>query len=314
MKSATKVKAIFAVLALAVLLTPSGVGAQQTYTSLSTWQSAVTGSWLFTTSFQSFTQDTYFQTSAVNAGPFSLLQVGQDPVYGLFQNFIDVPPLQFADNSGVTNAALYTKYGVTTVTLTFSAPVYAWGANFYDAQSSELETMALTDTGDNLIADVPVTVDTGFFGFVVSTSDPVSQITFSSQIDNPNASVGQGFGLDSVTGAYVSGPTTALQSTQVATTASGLAYSRMTQTFNGSVTVTDVGTGSVAGPLQDVLTTLPSTVTLANASGSYQGNPFITFGNLGLAPGQSETATLQFSNPSNSTINASSQVYSGGFN
>jgi hypothetical protein len=164
MKSATKVKAIFAVLALAVLLTPSGVRAQQTYTSLSTWQSAVTGSWLFTTSFQSFTQDTYFQTSAVNAGPFSLLQVGQDPVYGLFQNFIDVPPLQFADNSGVTNAALYTKYGVTTVTLTFSAPVYAWGANFYDAQSSELETMALTDTGDNLIADVPVTVDTGFFG------------------------------------------------------------------------------------------------------------------------------------------------------
>ena len=54
----------------------------------------------------------------MNVGPFSLQQVGLDPVNGLFQNFIDVPPFQFADHDGNTNAAIFTKYGVTTVNLT----------------------------------------------------------------------------------------------------------------------------------------------------------------------------------------------------
>lgn len=92
--------------------------AQTTFTSLSAWQAAVADSWQFTTSFQNFTQDTYFETAAVNVGPFSLQQVGLDPVNGLFQNFIDVPPFQFADHDGNTNAAIFTKYGVMTVNLT----------------------------------------------------------------------------------------------------------------------------------------------------------------------------------------------------
>jgi hypothetical protein len=83
------------------------------YTSLSAWQAAVANNWQFSVNFQNFTQDTYFQTAPVNVGPFSLAQIGQNSVFGLFQNFIDVPPLQFADNSGVTNAAVFTKYGVT---------------------------------------------------------------------------------------------------------------------------------------------------------------------------------------------------------
>jgi len=83
--------------------------------------------------------------------------VGQDPCMGSFR----ISSMCRHFNSPIIAASprgSLHKVWVTTVTLTFSAPVYAWGANFYDAQSSELETMALTDTGDNLIADVPVTV------------------------------------------------------------------------------------------------------------------------------------------------------------
>jgi hypothetical protein len=175
------------------------------FTSLTAWQAAVSGSSQFSEDLQSFTQDTYFQTVAVNVGPFSLEQIGQDP-FGNLANFIDVPPLEFTDNSGVTNAAMYTKYGVVTVDMDFNSPVFAWGANFYDAQTSELENLVLTASGGGVIAAVPVTVDTGFFGFVISPTEGMSAITFESQIDNPNPTIGQGFGLENVVGAYVAPP------------------------------------------------------------------------------------------------------------
>jgi hypothetical protein len=178
----------------------------QTYTSLTDWQAAVGTSQQFSEDFSGFTQDTYFQTVAINAGPFSLAQIGQNP-FGNLANFIDVPPLQFTDNSGVANAALYTKSGVSTVLMTFNAPVIAWGANFYGAQSSELVNLVVNAPGGGVVATVPVTVDTGFFGFVISPTNGLSSIansiSFQSQIDNPDPTVGQGFGLENVVGAYV---------------------------------------------------------------------------------------------------------------
>ena len=178
-----------------------------TFTSLEAWQAAVKGSPQFSEDFSSFTKDTYFQTSTLNVGPFTFQQAGKYTVYGSIGNLIDFPPFQFSDNSGVTYADLYTKYGLITVNTNFTYPIYGWGANFYGAESAELETLVVNGSGGSVIATIPVTVDTGFFGFVISPSENITGITFESRIDNPDPSVGQGFGLENVVGAYTgSGP------------------------------------------------------------------------------------------------------------
>jgi hypothetical protein len=301
-----------AVLAAGMLLCPAQ--AQTTYTSSPAWEAAVANSWQFSQNFQSFTKDTYFQTAALNTGPFSLQQVGSDPLYaGFFQNFIDVPPLQFTDNSGVTNAAMYVKDTAITVNLTFNAPVVAWGAYFYGAQTGESLNLVLIATGGGVVATIPVTVNTGFFGFVTSPTQGLSRITFTSQINDPYAGAGQGFGLENVAGAYMTSPTLVSPS-QIATTASGLAYSRVTQTFNGTVTIKNISSASISGPFQIVFASPPTGVTLVNALGTYNGNPHITFNVTSLAAGQSSTVSVQFSDPSNTTIYVSPATYSGSFN
>lgn len=201
MKRSVVFKFVLMVVASGVLSCVAWAQTIKTFTSLQAWQAAVQGSSQFSQTFQEFTEDTYFQTAALRVGPFSLQQIGRDPTFGLFQNFIDVPPLQFTDNSGVTNAALYTKFGVVTVAMNFSLPVFGWGANFYDAETGELENLVLTGTGGTVIATVPVTVNTGFFGFVISPSEGIAGITFESRLDIPDPTVGQGFGLENVVGA-----------------------------------------------------------------------------------------------------------------
>jgi hypothetical protein len=103
-------------------------------------------------------------------------------------------------------------------------------------------------------------------------------------------------------------------SSEVATIASGLAYSRVSQTFNGTVTLTNIGASSVSGPLQVVFTGLTSSVTLANATGNLSGtpSPYLTVPAVAsLTPGQSVTVSVQFKNPSNAVINFTPVIYSG---
>jgi hypothetical protein len=221
-------QSIVVLLTSGILLYPVHAQTITTFTSLQAWQAAVSGSPQFSANFQNFTKDIYFQTAAVNLGVFSVQQVGQDPVFGLFQNFIDVPPLQFTDNDGGANAAMYTKFGITTVNMTFGAPVFAWGANFFGARSGELLNLVLAGSAGGVIATVPVTMDTGFFGFVTSPMAAISQITFQSQLNNPVQSFGQGFGLENVIGAFASLPTL---------TAGHGCNGIFQGTFNGDVTV-----------------------------------------------------------------------------
>jgi hypothetical protein len=99
---------------------------------------------------------------------------------------------------------------------------------------------------------------------------------------------------------------------QISTTASGLAYSRVTRTFNGTVTITNTSGASISGPLQVVFFGLPATVTLVNATNNLSGTPYVTVpASAGIAAGASVTVAVQFSNPSNATINFSPAVYSG---
>jgi hypothetical protein len=104
--------------------------------------------------------------------------------------------------------------------------------------------------------------------------------------------------------------------TQVATTASGLAYSRVTKTFNGTVTVTNTSVTTLTTPtnFQLVLNSLPAGVTLANSKGTFNQCPYITIPTLtSMGPGQSVTVAVQFSNPSNATINFKPEFYAGSF-
>lgn len=106
-----------------------------------------------------------------------------------------------------------------------------------------------------------------------------------------------------------------LPPSQTKATASGLVYSRASQTFDGAVTITNVGNIQVNGPLQMVLTSLTSGVSLANASGTFAGLQYVSIPLTGtLAPGQSATVPVQFKDPSNATISFVPLIYSGTLN
>jgi hypothetical protein len=106
---------------------------------------------------------------------------------------------------------------------------------------------------------------------------------------------------------------TPLSPSQVKATASGLAHSRVTQTFDGTINLKNIFTEELDGPFQILFTGLPANVTLANATGELAGTPYLTVpAPSGLAPGQSLTVSVQFKNPSNVTINFTPVIYSGG--
>jgi hypothetical protein len=120
-----------------------------------------------------------------------------------------------------------------------------------------------------------------------------------------------------VNGAPVSSPPppTLLGAGQIKTTSSGLAYSRVTQTFDGTVELTNVGSSAIAGPIQVVMNSLTSGVTLVNATGTFGGFPFVTVpGVNSLTPGQSVTVSVQFKNPAGAAIHFAALPYSGSFN
>jgi uncharacterized repeat protein (TIGR03803 family) len=101
---------------------------------------------------------------------------------------------------------------------------------------------------------------------------------------------------------------------QVAATASGLAYSRVSQTFTGSVTLTNLSGGAVSGPVQIFFTGLPAGVTLANATGNFAGTPYLTVPALASLPaGQAVTLSVQFKDPSNAPITFTPALHSGSF-
>jgi hypothetical protein len=99
---------------------------------------------------------------------------------------------------------------------------------------------------------------------------------------------------------------------QVAIKVSGLVYSRVSQTLNGTVTLKNISASAISGPLQIVFFGMPATATLVNATADLSGTPYLTVPNgANLAPGQSFTVTVQFKNPSNTTLDLTPVVYLG---
>ena len=91
----------------------------------------------------------------------------------------------------------------------------------------------------------------------------------------------------------------------------GLFYNTVKHSAAQTVTITNTGANAIAGPLQLVLSGLPSTVTAANSTGTFQGNPFWTVSGASLAPGASVQVTVQFSVPVRTNFSTVPTVYSG---
>jgi hypothetical protein len=98
----------------------------------------------------------------------------------------------------------------------------------------------------------------------------------------------------------------------LSTTASGLTFSRVTQTYNSTVTIKNNGSSTINGPFQIVLSSLTSGVTLLNATDIFGGSPFITVpAVVSLAPGQSANISVQFRDPTSARINFTPITYIG---
>lgn len=102
---------------------------------------------------------------------------------------------------------------------------------------------------------------------------------------------------------------------QVSYFSSGLSLSPVTRTYNGTITVTNTSANTITGPLNLVLNNLTGGVTLANATGTWNGAPYITINvGAGLAPGASVSTPVRFSNPSNLPISYIPVAWSGALN
>jgi hypothetical protein len=96
------------------------------------------------------------------------------------------------------------------------------------------------------------------------------------------------------------------------TTTAGLVLNRSTQKYGDTLTLTNIGGNTLNGPFQLEFDGLTAGVTLANASGSRAGAPYITVGAT-LAPGASVAVPLSFTDPAKTAIHYTNTVYSGSF-
>jgi hypothetical protein len=100
----------------------------------------------------------------------------------------------------------------------------------------------------------------------------------------------------------------------VRTLSSGLVLNRTTQTFNGTITVTNTGSTSIEGPIQVELAGLSPGVTLVNANGTHKGAPYVSAAGVSrLDPGASTTVKLSFANPDKAAVSYSALTFSGSF-
>ncbi len=101
---------------------------------------------------------------------------------------------------------------------------------------------------------------------------------------------------------------------EISVTASGLAYSRVSQTFNGTVTIRNIGSSTIYGPFQVLCTALTTGVTLVDASGTFNEHNMSRHQMLAARAGAIRDCGCSFKSPSNGAVNFTPVVYSGSLN
>ena len=141
-------------------------------------------------------------------------------------------------------------------------------------------------------------VSVTYNGSATAPTDPGSY-TVVATITNPSYS-------GSATGTLVIAPAPAA----LTATTSGLAYSRVSQTYTGTITIRNTGSVALPGPFRVVMTKLTSGVTLVSPSGSLPIGPYLDVTSVAsLAPGGTVAVPVAFQNPSNVTITFTPVVY-----
>jgi predicted extracellular nuclease len=100
---------------------------------------------------------------------------------------------------------------------------------------------------------------------------------------------------------------------QGAVTLTGAALNRATGKYTGKFSFTNKSDAPITGPFMFELSGLTAGVTLDNASGTHNGNVYVAVGNGSLAPNETISATLTFTNPSKGAIGYTPVVYAGSF-
>jgi hypothetical protein len=94
-------------------------------------------------------------------------------------------------------------------------------------------------------------------------------------------------------------------------TQSGLTLNRTTQQMSGTLSFTNQSTTTYDGVLMARLDLLSDGVTLSNRSGSQGGAPTLTIAQAHLAPGQTVTFPLVFTNPAHVAIGYTPRLFAG---
>ena len=208
---------IRASLPLLVLFICGSAGAvPTTYGDKTAWDAAVAGGDIFFEDFSGVVSDQSFGLAAVDAGPFSIAQVdGNGDIGGLQQpssNLIDVslfevPTLSLGEGSyvgGFAKLDLNPDNRINVWVGSFDAPIFAWGADFNNANGPTGLNIRLVYTAGGFV-DIPGPSfnDIGFYGFADDSGATYSDVViWASAI----TAVGETFGMDNVTGASVPVP------------------------------------------------------------------------------------------------------------
>ena len=136
--------------------------------------------------FNSFTTEVDFRTDPLDVGDFTISTTSPS----LVRNFIEIPPFQFTqlgvDGTNIINALV--SSGVS-LSLTFDAPITAFGADFGQINDGFIRTEILAG-GETFVPPVGGSNEARFFGF---TSDTAFTTVEFVGLEN------DGFGIDNVT-------------------------------------------------------------------------------------------------------------------
>jgi Divergent InlB B-repeat domain len=105
-------------------------------------------------------------------------------------------------------------------------------------------------------------------------------------------------------------------SSSVAVARGPFLYNPITHLFTQTITITNTSANTITGPISLVLDNLGTNATLSNVSGATDsleppaGSPYID-SDMNLAPGQNVKVTLQFTDPTQTTITYNTRVLAG---
>jgi hypothetical protein len=150
--------------------------------------------------------------------------------------------------------------------------------------------------------------------YSVNTADPTGQAISVSGTASTGSTGGESFTLNAA--GNIAFTCASNVSAEVGVVRSGYSYGVITKRYAQTVTLTNEGSSTIAGPISLVLDDLSSNAALYNSAGTTKcaaplGSPYITLPGP-LAPGGSANVVLQFTDPAKTGITYTTRVLAGG--